>query len=269
MIFDDKPPGEAGYFQHDLGAYKLEARVLFNEGKDWPQILSIHGARSDYTKANTVNFALQKAGISTLSINMSGHNEMSPLPLEHTCLANNIKEAEAFFHYLDTDKPKIVIAYSMGGTPALKLLEKHAHQIDKLILFYPGVYAKDSYDKAFGEPFRSIISQPFSYLRNDTIELLKQFPGKLLLIKGEYDGLDARQFGKPEGTSVGEVLINGEKYSSPIPKDVIDLVYNAADEKRRQLIEVAGSDHGLLPWMRSHPHDGRLLIDKIVDVINA
>jgi pimeloyl-ACP methyl ester carboxylesterase len=226
-------------------------------------VLSIHGARADYTKSDAVAFGLQERGYSLLGMNMSGHSKAGVLEPEQTTLGNNVREAEAFFDNLDSTRPKVVIGYSLGGTPALKLLEQHADEIDKLILFYPGIYSKDAYDKNFGPEFRDVITQPFSYRNNDTIDLLRSFKGDLLLVKGQYDGLDPIEYGKPAGGSAGEVEVAGTSYYSPIPKEVIDMIYQAMPADRRQLIEVPDCGHSVVLWMRDHPTEANRLLDQL------
>ena len=263
LWFPDKL-ADAAYFEHDFQGYSLEGRMLYNQAHDDPWVLSIHGARADFTKSDAVSLGLQKRGYSVLGMNLSGHSEAGVLKLEETSLQNNVDEAEAFFGYLDSEKKKVVIAYSLGGTPALKLLEKHAAEIDKLVLFYPGIYSKDAYDKHFGSEFREVISKPYSYRDNDMLSLLEAFPGKLLLLHGQYDGLDPVQYGKPTGGgSAGEVEVDGIKYYSPIPKEVIDAVYDALSDDRKEKIVVPNCGHSIVLWMREHPDQAEQLLDKI------
>lgn len=263
LIFNDQAPGKVEYFEESFDSYQLEGRILYNDSKAEPWVLSIHGARADFTKSNAVSFGLQQRGYSLLGLTMSGHSNAGVLLPEQTTLGSNITEVESFFSELDPNRKKVVFAFSLGGTPALKLLEKHADDIDKLVLFYPGIYAKDSYDKHFGDEFRSVISEPFSYRNNDTIELLRQFKGDMLLVVGEYDGLDPEQYGKPAGTSAGQIEVDGKTYYSPIPKEVIDTVYDAVPEQQRQRITIPDCDHSVILWMREHPTEADRLLDQI------
>lgn len=263
LYFTSASPGDVAYFEQPFETYSLEGRILYNQDNEDPWILSVHGARADYTKADAVSFGLQRRGYSLLGVNMSGHSKAGVLAPEQTTLGSNIHEVETFFDYLSDDHPKTVIGYSLGGTPALKLLKKHANQIDRIVLFYPGIYSKDSYDKHFGQEFRAVISQPFSYRNNDTIDLLRAFSGRLLLIKGQYDGLDPEEYNKSAGTSAGEIEVDGKKYYSPIPKEVIEMVYEAVPEDRRELIEIPGCDHSVILWMRNHPVEAEVFLDKV------
>lgn len=263
------PLENAEYFQHAFDSYSLEGRVLYAKSHDAPRILSLHGARSDYTKSDPVLTGLQKRGYSSLAFSMSGHSPAGVLPLAETSLGNNVAEAQTFFTYLDTTSSRIVIGYSLGGTPALKVLEKHLHEVDKVVLFYPGIYDADAYDKPYGEPFREVISRPFSYRNNDTIGTLRQFKGKLLLICGQYDGLDPVMYGKPAGTSAGEVVVDGTSYSSPIPKEVIDMIRGAVPGNRCRYIEIPNCGHQVMAWMRQNPGPKEALLDQIVTFLKS
>ena len=150
-----------------------------------------------------------------------------------------------------------------GGTPALKLLKNHGDEVSKLILFYPGIYTTDAYTKRFGAEFRATVTKSFSYRNNDTITLLHSFKGDVLLVKGQYDGLDPETYGKPAGGSAGEVEIDSHIYYSPIPKEVMDMVYNAVPKERRQLIEIPFCDHSVILWMRNHPADAERFLEQI------
>jgi pimeloyl-ACP methyl ester carboxylesterase len=254
-------------FTHGGKAYKLEGRILYNARHDKPHVLLIHGARSDYSKANTLSIGLQAHGISVLGMTMSGHSAASPLDNQETSLGNNIREAEKFFEDLDPNQPAIVMGFSLGGTPALKLLEKYSGRIGKIVLFYPGIYDKAPYDKPYGPAFRETISQSYSYKNNDTLALLSTFPGKVMLVHGEYDGLDPVEYGKPLGGSAGEVEIDGIKRYSPIPKEVMEMIADAVPARRFTHIVAPGVDHAMMLWMRKNPEAAQPLIAQIAQFI--
>jgi pimeloyl-ACP methyl ester carboxylesterase len=263
LCFTDTPPGRAAYFERPFDGYRLEGRVLYNQQREAPWILSIHGARSDFTKPNAVSFGLQRRGYSLLGMNMSGHSKAGVLAPEQTTLGQNVREVDAFFDDLNRTRKKVVIGYSLGGTPALKLLERHSAEIEKLVLFYPALYSREAYNQPFGEAFRDTISQPYSYRQNDTIELLRAFQGELLLIKGQYDGLDPTAYGKPAGSAAGDIRVADTEYYSPIPKEVIDMVHGAVTHERRQFIEIPDCGHSVVLWMRDHPTEAEQLLDQI------
>ena len=259
LIFPEQPPGPAEYFSHQFDDYSLEARITYDQDGNWPSVLSIHGARSDYSKNNNVTFGLQQRGISILAPALSGHNEISPIRLSQTSLAQNIEESKVFYSYLQPEEPRAVIGYSMGATSVLEILKEHLGEIDRIVLFYPAVYPRTAYDQPFGASFRDIIRKPFAYFENDLLNSLVDFQGKLLLIKGEYDGLEARQ----PGVSAGEVEINGQTYYSPIPKDIMDLFSSPETFpcSEHQCIEVPQCGHSVALWIGENPQGGRQLLD--------
>ncbi len=259
----------SSYFEHNFGEYSLEGRILYNSRNKEPWVLSIHGARSDYTKSDTVTVGLRDRGYSILGFNMSGHNPASKISLEQTTLGNNVKETEVFYSHLDPQRKKKIIAYSLGATPALKTLGIHLDEVDRIVLFCPALYSARAYDKPFGEEFRRTISEPFSYRENDVIADIEAFQGKLLLIKGEYDALDPVAYGKPQGTSAGKVEIDNKGYYSPIPKEVMEMIYHAVSPERREMIIIPGSDHGVVPWIIDHPVEGALILDKIAAFLRS
>ncbi|HXH26372.1 MAG TPA: hypothetical protein VNG90_00590 [Candidatus Acidoferrum sp.] len=266
LDFNDTPPGEAVCFEHDFGAYSLEARILFNQARDWPWVMSIHGARADYTGANPTNFALQQHGISLLTPNLSAHNAASPIPLEAGTPQQNIDEASAFYQYLDPVRPKTLIAMSLGAVSALKILSQQLDEIDKVVLFGPAVYPVAAYDKHYVTELPPVL-RAVGYRDNDVIEPLSRFRGKLLLVKGEYDGLDATKWGKPAGHAAGEVEINGAKHYSPIPKEVIDMIIGAVPDGRARLLEIPGAGHSFNTWARQNPDKAPSFIAQIADFI--
>ncbi|WP_157777896.1 alpha/beta fold hydrolase [Nocardia terpenica] len=267
LLISYNPNVEASYFDHDFGKYSLEGRIVRNENAEDPWVLSIHGARADYTKSDYVTLGLRDRGLSILGMNMSGHNRVSPVPLEETSLDNNIAEAEAFFSYLNPSRRRKIIAYSLGGTPALKVLEAHIEEVDRLVLFGPGIYDTRAYSQPFGPPFSSVIRMPYSYRNNDLIPILKRYEGKVLLIVGEYDGLEPVKYGKPAGGAVGEAIIDGRRRYSPIPNEVIELLYNASPSGQCRMITVRGADHAVVSWMRDHPEEAKPLLDEIGDFL--
>lgn len=259
----------SSYFEHNFGEYSLDGRILYNSRHEKPWLISVHGARSDYAKSDAVTVGLRKRGYSILGFNMSGHNPASKIYLGQTTLGNNVKETEVFYSYLDPQRKKKIIAHSLGATPALKILGMHLDEVDRIVLFGPALYSAKAYDKPFGDEFRRTISKPFSYRENDVIVNLEAFQGKLLLIKGEYDALDPAVHGKQEGISAGKVEIGNKKYYSPIPKEVIEMIYSAVPPERREIIIVPGSDHGVIPWIINHPVEGGLILDKIARFLDS
>ncbi|MDY7577522.1 alpha/beta hydrolase [Herbaspirillum sp. RTI4] len=267
-MFSETPPGPASYFVEDFGTYQLEGRVLFSQDQCWPSVLTIHGARSDYTKLNVLMYGLQKQGISTLGFNLSGHSAASNVALSQTSLRNNLKESDRFFGRLK-DGSCTVMGHSLGGALALKLAAAHPERIDKLVLFCPAVYGDLAYGPLFGGAFKRAISVPNGFLRTDAFEFLRQFKGKLMLVIGQYDGLRSTDYGGVDGTSAGVVLIDGVKQYSAIPREVIDCIKAAIPAPHLEVLTLPDCDHGISSWLRANPIAADRLTQKVAAFIRS
>lgn len=255
--------GSVGYFQEDFGGYCLEGRVLFNQNKDWPTTLFVHGARSDYTEMNALLFALQKQGISTLSFNLSGHNKTSGISLFATSLQNNLEECQRFFSRLAKSNNYTVIGHSLGGALAGKLTSLNLDTVANLVLFCPAVYADNAYAAHFGSEFTKAISPPLSFLDSTGLIFLKTFKGNVSLIMGEFDGLNSAAYGKAPGTSAGTIELNGQTYYSPIPLEVVEGIKNNVPKNQMHYFCIPQCDHQLASWLRSNPKLAQNLVEKI------
>jgi len=170
---------------------------------------------------------------------------------------------------LQPQRKKVVIGYSMGATSALSLLRYHADDIDKMILFYPAVYDVNAYEKPFGNEFRTAISKPFSYRNNDTLELLRAFSGKVMLIMGEYDGLDPQEYGKPAGGSAGSLELNGKSIYSPIPKEVVDAILDSVPAQNMTYVVVPDCDHSIAPRLAQNVAMKNKLLNQIQQFLTS
>lgn len=128
---------------------------------------------------------LARYDISFFAFDFSGWGE-STGNLHHNSLQNRTHEAQiAIDQFLDPTKPISILACSMVGHNALKLLENN--NVQNLILFYPAIYDRNAYDKPFDQTFTEIIRQPNSYRNTDVLQILELFKGNLLIIIGEKD----------------------------------------------------------------------------------
>jgi pimeloyl-ACP methyl ester carboxylesterase len=267
LIFNDSYIANVGYFSLNLGYYHPEGRILFSPTKKWPSVLAIHGARSDYTKLNTILYFLQKEGVSSLSFNLSGHNLASGINLEETSLANNLNESYRFLNILDRENIA-VMGYSLGGALALKLAASNLN-INKIILFCPAVYSDSAYLENFGPKFKKEISIPFGFLNTDSFDYLSTYHGDIMLIIGQYDGVASIHSGGILGTSAGIFKINGKEQYSAIPAEVIEKIKNSLPNKQLNILQIAGCDHGLSTWFRKKPLVAKLVANHISKFLNG
>lgn len=245
-------PASTRVFTQSVGEYALEGRLLFAEQNSARNsIFAVHGARSDYTKLDPLLFWLQLAGVRSLSFNLSGHNAASPVPLSETSLAANLEEARAFY---DLDPScQAILGQSMGGALALKVAEANESTVDKLVLICPAIYPEAAYGPCFGAEFTQSISTPNGFMDSSSISFLRRFRGKVMLIAGEYDGLRARDFGKPDGRSAGHVMMNGKSINSAIPYEVFNAIESAVSPDQLTKIVLPDCDHGVSAWLRRDP----------------
>lgn len=263
LIFGEDLEG-ACYFDQEIHGYQLEGRLLTSEDA-LPGLFCIHGARSDYTKFNPLLSFLLKHGIGSLSFNMSGHNTASPLPLEATSLKMNLAECRAFYDALPACQT--VLGQSMGGALALKMAEAYADSVTRIILLCPAIYPEAAYGPHFGIPFRDAISTPFGFMDTTSIAFLRRFTGKVMLVMGEFDGLQATRFGMPAGRSAGTVMIDGRQCYSPIPQEVIHIIENTLPDDKLTKVTLAGCDHHISTWLRQDDAHASLLGQQIRDFL--
>ncbi|MBX8575204.1 alpha/beta hydrolase [Pseudomonas cichorii] len=274
LQFDETPTGPARYFSQAFEGYELEGRILANAASPdaLPQVLAIHGARSDYSKLNGILYPLQASGVASLSFNLSGHNTTTDIQLADTSLGNNLQEALRFAACMGTHFDT-VIGHSMGGALALKVAEAHKASVRKIILFCPALYSDVAYQQPFGEPFKSAISVPYSFLDSSSLEFLNEFEGELLLVIGEFDGLESTAFGKVAGTSAGTVTIDqGTPHeriiNSPIPYEVIEAIEKNLRPHTFRKFVLPGCDHAVSAWFRNNPEYARDLAQEISGFLN-
>lgn len=271
--FAEEPPIPASYFSEAFDTYQLEARVLPTVWRDTecPQLLAIHGARSDYTKLNAILYPLQTLGIASLSGNLSGHSRASGIGLEETSLGNNMREA---LRYADHLAPhlKTVLGHSLGGALALKVAQAHHASVKKIVLFCPAIYPEAAYHRCFGGAFKEAISTPFGFLDSHSLRFLREFEGDLMLIIGQHDGLRATDFGRLAGQSVGRITLRNtlskdRDIYSAIPFEVIDAIEQSITPKQFEKLVLPDCDHSISSWLRSHPSHAYWIANKIATFI--
>lgn len=220
------------------------------------RLVAIHGARSDHRRLSVLLDALQIFNIGSLSFDLSGHTNYSPLTLSETSLSRNLQEALEFSHQfsgtLDT-----IFGHSLGGALAMKVAEFHGASIKNLILSCPAIYPENAYCvKSYGKEFSEKIAEPFGFLDSKSLTFLQNFTGRIILIIGQYDGLNAKKYGGVAGKSLGKsCIIDSEGVSrlvySPIPGEVFEAIKNAVGCKLR-IIMLADCDHYVLSFLEKN-----------------
>lgn len=210
-------------------------------GAGAPQLLFLHGAgqaHKDRAKPLAERI-VNESGQGAFLFDFSGHGESSG-ELKQSSLKKRVSEANAAWQFLTRDNPITVFAFSMGGHIALELLAHH--EIENLILFYPGIYTEKAFELPFDERFSNAIRQKDSWQNAAVLDNLRKFTGNLLIVWGENDTV--------------------------VPRGAVDLIYESANSARnRELFIVPKGEHLLLPQLYA---DDRLmdgLLSKIVKTL--
>ena len=177
-----------------------------------------------------------------------------------------MKEAEAFSKLLDASQPCTAIGFSMGGATAIRLVQKHPDRFNKLVLFYPAIFPDDAYGVPFGtDNFRAIASRKDSYLDSQLFEVIKNFKGNIMLIKGEYDGIDPASVGLKDSNAVGSVFLDGQERYSPIPPKVFTKILEVRPDTK--YIAVKGVDHLFAKWAETHSSEAQNIGNQVANFI--
>ena len=259
----------------DFGTYAIatqwrHTRQLGNGPSDAlgnAPLLALHGARSNLHRWSGLLGPLQTLGVGSLAPSLSGHGPDSPLALADTSLAQNLREALQCAQRMGPQL-RAVMGSSLGGALALRVAEQHADQVQLLVLIGPALYPEAAWQAAhFGEPFRNAISVPFGFMESRSLTFLRRFRGRVLLVQGEWDGLQATDHGAPAGRSAGEVALalpDGRQRTvwSPIPAEVFSAIREAAGP-RLQHIVLSQCDHRVGAHLQQYPAVAQALAQQL------
>lgn len=249
--FDEPAPGTERFIEERFDGYRQQARLLLPLNEQAPTALVIGGARSDFTRLNPLLYRLQQQGIGSLTGNLSGHSLASEPGAREASLASNLDEALRFHQRLDT-RSDTLIGHSLGAAIALKLAAQRP-SVRKLVLICPAVYPDAAHIAPFGPAFTAAIRKPFAFLECDSYEFLRQFQGRVLLVIGEYDGLNSKVHGQGAGTSAGTRRLAGVERYSPIPEEVTHTLLRSVPAPHVECLMLTDCDHGIAAHLRERP----------------
>ena len=249
--FDEPAPGTERFIEECFDGYRQQARLLLPLNEQAPTALVIGGARSDFTRLNPLLYRLQQQGIGSLTGNLSGHSLASEPGAREASLASNLDEALRFHQRLDT-RSDTLIGHSLGAAIALKLAAQRP-SVRKLVLICPAVYPDAAHIAPFGPAFTAAIRKPFAFLECDSYEFLRQFQGRVLLVIGEYDGLNSKVHGQGAGTSAGTRRLAGVERYSPIPEEVTHTLLRSVPAPHVECLMLTDCDHGIAAHLRERP----------------
>ena len=259
--FDEPAPGQEQFIEEVFGNYRQQARLLIPDIERAAPAFVLGGARSDFTRLNPLLYRLQAAGIGSLTGNLSGHSLASEPGAASPSLATNLEEAQRFHAHIAL-RCRTLIGHSLGAALTLKLAAR-LPDVDSIVLICPAVYPDEAHQAPFGPAFTAAISKPFGFLDSDSYAFLRQFQGRVLMVIGEYDGLNSQRFGKGPGTSAGNLWLAGSERYSPIPEEVTHALMRAVSAERLQCLFLTDCDHGIAAHLRSTP----AIADQVADAV--
>ncbi|BCJ04892.1 hypothetical protein PRtIB026_A00830 [Pseudomonas sp. RtIB026] len=261
--FDEPAPGPERFIDEDFDDYRQQARLLLPDAERAPTVFVVGGARSDFTRLNPLLYRLQQQGIGSLTGNLSGHSLASEPGAKDASLASNLQEALRFHRHLDA-RSDTLVGHSLGAAIALKLAAQRP-SVRKLVLICPAVYPDAAHAAPFGPAFSEAIRKPFAFLDCDSYAFLRQFQGRVLLVIGEYDGLNSRVHGQGPGTSAGTRRLAGVERYSPIPEEVTHALLRSVPAPHVECLMLTDCDHGIAAHLRDRPE----VADQVADAVAA
>lgn len=249
--YDEPSPGTERFISETFDHYQQQARLLIPDVERAPPLFVVGGAQSDFTRLNPLLYRLQASGIGSLTANLSGHSLASEPGAREPSLLTNLEEARRFHRHIAA-RCQTLIGHSLGASIALKLAAQQP-DVDKLILICPAVYPDSAHDAPFGPAFKAAISKPYGFMDCDSFEFLRQFQGRVLLVLGEFDGLNSQTHGQGAGTSAGTLWLAGAQRYSPIPEEVTRTLLKSVPPPHLECLLLSNCDHGIAAHLRTTP----------------
>lgn len=206
------------------------------------QLLFLHGAgQSNQNLFMPLREDLYQLGFSSLAFDFIGHGETGGL-LETSSLEQRFNQACSVIENFSMSQPLSIIAASMSGYIALKLLKKY--RIKNIILFVPAVYDTKAYSVPFNQGFTEIIREPESWLNSDAWDIIQNFNGNLLLLAAQYDQV--------------------------VPFSIIQKLYTSAvHAKKSEIFIVKDCPHQILRYLSENASKRDEVVKKILNILEA
>lgn len=226
-------------FTVDFEGSFLKGDMTLGEGKP---LLFLHGAgASTRRQFDPLRHKLWENNIQSLAFDFVGHGETGG-NLQFSSLKHRFEQTCGVIEGMKLEEPFSVLAESMSGYTAVKLLEKY--KINNLILFVPAVYHADSYAIPFNQGFSEITRKPKSWLYSDAWEILQKFQGNLLICFAEND--------------------------SVIPKEIIDMLYDSAKgTQSKSLYLIRGSPHKTWEYLTENKNEREKMFIRVLETLTV
>lgn len=188
-------------------------------------ILFLHGAGTSNRRLfDSLRNAFWEEGRPSLAFDFMGHGDTGGV-LQYSSLQHRFKQVCHVIEHNQMKEPLHIVAASMSGYIAVKLLEKY--EVENLILFVPAAYHKDAFTVGFDQGFTDIIRKERSYFFSDAWEILPAYKGNILICYAEHDDV--------------------------IPSEIIERFYSSCvSAKKRDKYLVQGSPHKVLAYLEEN-----------------
>ncbi|MGD9137734.1 MAG: alpha/beta fold hydrolase [Desulfobacterales bacterium] len=170
-------------FKVDFDGQTLIGDIISTRSQ--PKVLILHGA-GDASRDNFRLFREQLLinGIASAAFDFVGHGDTGG-DLKRSSLVSRTRQTCRVLSSVNIEQPFSVIAASMGGYTAVKLLEYYP--VKNLILVVPAMYDSKAYKVPFNKGFTQIIRRPQSWDDSDAWQVLSEYKGRLFIVAAEKD----------------------------------------------------------------------------------
>lgn len=205
----EEPPGPVRYCREQLGSRRQEARILGlpARGMARPRLLAMHGAGADYTQLNPLLYGLQRHGIGSMAVNLSGHSDAGGGNAGQTTLDHNMQEAACFSERL---RPALLalVGVDVGVMAALRVAQVHVQSVHRLVLVDPCLYADD----ALSRPLSMVLEcPPLHWEQSSLLGFVQSFLGHVMVITGRSAALmlPRRRVEKVWASTPADAIVRG------------------------------------------------------------
>jgi pimeloyl-ACP methyl ester carboxylesterase len=218
-------------------AYKIiEPNALAASAVDF---VFLHGAGPAASMALVQEIAkdLAQAGYRSVIFDAFGHGASTGALAEQS-LTGRTDQARYVLKHL-TQRPVVLVGFSMGGHVAAMLATEPALQVAGLVLCAPAAYARDAEQLEFGDGFTEAIRRQDSWKDAAAYGQVAKFDGPVLLCVPEFDKV--------------------------IPAGVTEAYEEAlTDNMQAETIIIPGASHRLGAWFTQNDTARAAFVDSLV-----
>lgn len=174
-------------FHVDAAGARLRGGRWVTRADQAPQVLALHGGGvSTHLGAQWLMAALAAQGWPGAGFDFVGHGETGGA-LEGSSLDHRIAQVRTVAETLPLEAPRVLIASSMGGHIACRLIGPLRPRA--LVLFCPAAYEAAAESQPFGPAFQRTIRATTDFEASPAFTALERFDGRLLLVLGSEDAV--------------------------------------------------------------------------------